>query len=181
MANCGDGINIPEKTISISNDEKKANRKKIMDFLVNKSGIPNMTKERAAGFCGNIYGESSYNPNAVNPSSKAYGICQWLGDRKKNLKALAASKGKSVGDLDLQLAFIVQEITGNYYKTQCWDRVVNASNTVESATRIILRHYEVPGKTAAEADAKTEEDAPIRTQYANKALEAFESGGDVGF
>jgi hypothetical protein len=180
MANCGDGINIPEKTISISNNEKKANRKKIMDFLVNKSGIPNMTKERAAGFCGNIYGESSYNPNAVNPSSKAYGICQWLGDRKKNLKALAALKGKSVGDLDLQLAFLVQEINGSYKKL-CWDKVVEADNTVQNATRIILRHYEVPGKTNAEADANTEKDAPTRTQYANKALEAFESGGDVGF
>lgn len=181
MASCGDNINIPQETISISDAEKKANRKKIMDFLVNKSGIPNMTKERAAGFCGNMFGESSYNPNAVNPSSKAYGICQWLGNRKTKLKELAASSGKSVGDLDLQLAFLVQEITGDYYKTQCWNRVVAAENTVENATRIILRHYEVPGRTAAEADAKTKEDAPIRTRYAKKALEAFESGGDVGF
>jgi len=31
---------------------------------------------------GNIYGESNYNHLAVNPTSGAYGIWQWLGSRK---------------------------------------------------------------------------------------------------
>lgn len=184
MATCESNINVPEKTIPISEDQKKDNRCKIMKFLIEKSGIPGITPERAAGFCGNMFGESGYNPNAVNPDSKAYGLCQWLGKRKMALKNFAASNGKSVDDLELQLNFLVNEITGDYYKKNCWDKVLAADNTVANATKLILRHFEVPGRTNAEADVVTNRDAPIRTQYAKKALQAYNNGNcdkSVGF
>jgi hypothetical protein len=34
---------------------------------------------------GNLIRESSLNPGAVNKTSGAYGIAQWLGSRKKSL------------------------------------------------------------------------------------------------
>lgn len=43
------------------------------------------TDYQAAGLVGNLMRESSMNPNAVNKSSGAYGLLQWLGPRKKNL------------------------------------------------------------------------------------------------
>ena len=184
MATCETNINISEKTIPISTEEAKSNRCKIMKFLIEKSGIPGITPERAAGFCGNMFGESGYNPNAINPSSKAYGLCQWLGQRKTKLKNFAASNGKPIDDLEVQLNYLVSEITGSYYKKNCWDKVLAAENTVANATRLILRHFEVPGRTNAEADAVTERDAPIRTKYANKALAAYNNGNcdnNVGF
>lgn len=199
MTSCGSNINVPEQTIEISNSQKLDNRCKIMNWLINQSGIPGMTPERAAGFCGNIFGESSYNPNVVNPSSKAYGICQWLGNRKTKLKNLAASKGKSVSDLDLQLGFLKDEINGSY-KTLCWNKILDNSkinrerianeinklgdDETAKATWLILRFYEVPGVTNEEADAKTIKDAPTRVGYARKALQAYNNGNcnkNVGF
>lgn len=191
MANCGENINIPKRTVAIPKDEKKDNRCKIMKWLIRESGIEGMTPERAAGLCGNIFAESNYNPNSVNPDSGAYGICQWLGDRQRKLKNLAASNHKQVNDLDLQLAFLKSEINGSY-KASCWNKVLDnnkinrqkikekvnnlGDDETAKATWVILRFYEVPGRTDEEADAQTINIANLRVRYAKKALEAYNNG-----
>lgn len=45
---------------------------------------------------------------------EGYGLCQWGGGRKGNLYDFSKSKGKSVGDLDLQLDFIMYEMQTSY-------------------------------------------------------------------
>lgn len=175
----GSSVDIGVTTSQISIDEKKNNRFKIMKFLIEESGIQGMTKERAAGICGNMFAESGFNPTAVNPSSKAIGLCQWLGARKKRLQALADSKSTTITDIDLQLAFLVQEINGTH--KGAWKKVVNAPNTVDDATKKFLRWYEVPGVDSASADARTEEVAPKRIGYAKKAFLSYPNNKDESF
>lgn len=52
-----------------------------MKYFMNKG----LTDYQAAGIVGNLMRESSMNSDAVNKSSGAYGLLQWLGPRKKNL------------------------------------------------------------------------------------------------
>ena len=108
--------------------------KKIWDFLMEKIGNP----WGVAGLMGNLYAESGLRANNLQNSyakklgmtdeaytaavddgsytnfvrdAAGYGLAQWTyWSRKRNLKEFAAAAGKSIGDLDMQLAFLVQEL-----------------------------------------------------------------------
>lgn len=58
---------------------------------------------------GNMFQESGCHPTALNSSSGAYGICQWLGGRKTGLENLAKEKGKDMSDLSVQLDWFWEE------------------------------------------------------------------------
>ena len=60
------------------------NIEKAYNFVISHGLQPH----QAAGILGNLIKESGVNPLAVNPDSKAYGIAQWLGQRKTKLLAL---------------------------------------------------------------------------------------------
>lgn len=72
----------------------------------------NYSNEAIAGAMGNIYCESGFKPTALNSSSGAYGLAQWLGGRRTNLQNYAASKGKTEEDEDCQIEFLIAELTG---------------------------------------------------------------------
>ena len=55
-----------------------------MNYFMGKG----LTQYQAAGLVGNLMRESSLQIGAVNPKSGAYGLAQWLGDRKKKLFAM---------------------------------------------------------------------------------------------
>ena len=84
------------------------NSEKVYNFLKEQGFSP----EAAAGVMGNLQQESGMDPNAVNPTSGAFGIGQWLGGRKKNLEAYAQSKGTKSNDLQTQLEFLMKELEG---------------------------------------------------------------------
>ena len=63
--------------------QQAPSREEIIQFYKNKG----FTEAQALGIVGNLTQESQLNPNAVNPTSGAYGYAQWLGDRKKKLFA----------------------------------------------------------------------------------------------
>jgi len=67
---------------------------------------------QAAVLAGNAQQESSFNPNAVNPTSGAYGLMQWLGPRRTALNNYAQSTGRSAADPNAQLDFIATEMNG---------------------------------------------------------------------
>jgi len=78
--------------------------------------------DQVAGILGNIAQESTFNPGAKNGSY--YGLCQWDGDRQKDLKSFAATfdPKRDIGSLDTQLDFIYHEmqetkieVAGNEY------------------------------------------------------------------
>ncbi|MFP9075857.1 phage tail tip lysozyme, partial [Enterococcus faecalis] len=61
--------------------------------------------------------ESQLNPSAVNPSSGATGIAQWLGPRLTSLKEFAHKKGKKDTDLGVQVEFLLSELNSSYYQS----------------------------------------------------------------
>lgn len=102
--------------------------------------------EQAAGIAGSFQQESSLNPNAVNPTSGAYGIGQWLAPRRADFKAWA---GKDIrgSSLDEQLAFFQYEVTKG--KEKAAGDKLRAARTAAEAARIHSEEYERPGRAEA--------------------------------
>ncbi len=65
----------------------------------------------AAAVMGNIEQESGFNTSAVNSSSGASGLCQWLGDRLENLKKFAKDRGVEWTDEETQILYLIGELT----------------------------------------------------------------------
>lgn len=65
-----------------------------------------------AGIMGNLMQESTLSTTAVNPTSGATGIAQWLGARLTMLRDRASEEGVSYTDLKFQLDFLVWEFEG---------------------------------------------------------------------
>lgn len=107
---------------------------------------------QAAGIVGNLFQESSLNPNAVNPKSGAYGMAQYLGPRKKQLIQFAQANGASPSDPRTQLDFMVSELNGP--ESRARDRLLEAK-TPEEAAQIFRVHYERPGKAEANDSRRT--------------------------
>ena len=82
------------------------------DFFVAKG----LTKFQSAGIVGNLDQESQMNPGAVQPGGPGRGIAQWSAggrwdaDGNDNAVWYAATRGQSVGTLNLQLEFIWYEL-----------------------------------------------------------------------
>lgn len=79
---------------------------KAKQYFVNKG----MTDVAATGLVANLMRESALNPNAVNGTSGAYGLAQWLGSRKRALFNKYGNK-PSFND---QLDFIWSELNSSH-------------------------------------------------------------------
>lgn len=77
----------------------------IAQYLIDKG----VDRTHIAAIMGNMFQESGCHPTALNSSSGAYGICQWLGGRKTGLENLAKEKGKDISDLSVQLDWFWEE------------------------------------------------------------------------
>lgn len=128
-----------------------------------------MTKAGAAGLMGNLYAESALNPRNLQQSyerslgytddtytygvdvgtyknfvkdSAGYGLAQWtFHTRKQNLLNYAKSKGKSIGDLGMQIDFLIKELKEDYHAV--WAKLVSTTN-VREASNMVLFNYESP-------------------------------------
>lgn len=113
------------------------NNAKAFNFLVDKGFTPN----QAAGAVGSMMQESGgggeISTTALNPSSGAYGIAQWLGGRKSALQAK-----KDFDKIDTQLEHVWSELKGSegaaYTK-------MKATKTLAEATTVWTLDYERPG------------------------------------
>lgn len=143
------------------------NEEKIWNYFIQELGLNDI---QAAAIMGNMEQESSFDPKIVNPRSGAYGIAQWLGNRKTNLENLAQSKGKPVSDLGLQLDFLKSELQGGYKTTVL--EPIKASNNIAQATRIWLERFEIPCTPGPDCDPEMQ----IRLPNAIKWLKKFGGG-----
>ena len=77
--------------------------------------------------------------------SQGFGICQWTyWNRKQNLLNYAKSKCVSIGDLEMQLDFLItQELQKGYRSV--WNTLVCAKS-VKEASDIVLTQFEKPAK-----------------------------------
>lgn len=103
---------------------------KAMQFFQGKG----LSFTQSAGIVGRLFAESKLDPNAINPKSGAYGIAQWLGDRK--MAAVATQ-----GDLDRQLQLIWNEFHNK--ESQSFKDILN-SKTIPDVSNA-MEEYERAG------------------------------------
>lgn len=86
---------------------------------------------QVSAIIGALLQESELSPNAENPSSKAYGIAQWLGPRKNKIIAK-----KDYSKLEVQLAFIIEEFNGD--ESIAGTKLKNAKTLEEAITAMAI-------------------------------------------
>ncbi|MEM4720882.1 MAG: phage tail tip lysozyme [Candidatus Methanomethylicaceae archaeon] len=97
--------------------------------------------EVAAGFAGNFFVESRCLPKSNGPSG--IGLAQWCGSRRNQLLTYAKSRGRPWWDLDVQLDFVILELSDLPLTHR--DKILN-SPSVELAATYISIYYERPRK-----------------------------------
>lgn len=140
-----------------------SNAKTVYDYMVSKGLSP----AGAAGVVGNLLVESNVNPTAQNPSG-AYGIAQWMGNRKQALLASSADAAVDPGTLFAQEPFILQELKQDGLYDQ-----LKTINDPDAAATLVMDKYEIPGNGPNHDDGTGGQ----RVAYARQLL-AFK--GNVG-
>ena len=162
--------------------------KQIWDFLkaegFNDYGI--------AGLMGNLYAESSLKPTNMENAYESklgynddsytkavdngtytnfvkdavgYGLAQWTyWSRKQNLLNYAKSKNKSIGDLNVQLEFLVKELKESY--TNSVYKVLKEAASILEASNAVLLKFERPANTGASVQA-------VRANYGQKFYDKY--------
>ena len=160
-----------------------------------------LTDAGAAGLMGNLYAESGLRPNNLQNSYEGklgvadaeytemvdrgtyanfgndragYGLAQWTyPSRKAALLAYAKAAGKSIGDLEMQLGFLMQELSTGY-KTVL--NVLRTTVSVREASDIVLLQFERP---ADQSEARRKQRAEYGQKYFDKY--AKKGVGVMGF
>lgn len=77
----------------------------------------------------------------VNDSA-GYGLCQWTyWSRKRNLLTYARSKNKSIGDLQMQLEFLMLELESNYKSVYV---ALKTASDIRLASDVVVKQFERP-------------------------------------
>lgn len=165
---------------------------KIWNFLKSKG----LNSFAIAGLMGNLYAESGLNPKNLQNSyekklghtdesytaavdcgeytnfakdAAGYGLAQWTyHTRKAALLAYAKSTGKSVGDLEMQLCFLMKELTGNYSGVLS---ELKKASSVLAASNIVLMKFERPADQSESVQKK-------RAGYGQTYFDKFNAGGN---
>lgn len=144
----------------------------------------------AAGLMGNLYAESGLLPNNLQNTfnsklglsdkeytkrvdngtytnfvhdSAGYGLAQWTyWSRKQNLLNFAKSKGKSIGDLEIQLQFLTTELR-NSYRNSVYN-ILKTAISIQQASDAVLLNFECP----ANAQAQRSQRVQLGQNYYNK-------------
>lgn len=136
------------------------NRRYVYQRLRSELGL---TPAQAAGAVGGLGGESgrTLDPNAVNPTSGALGIGQWLGGRAQGVKK---------GDLRSQTNHLIAELKGPERGAL---NQLRSTHTLSDATRAWVEGFERPSPSEISSSM------PARLGYARDAFSAFHglSGG----
>lgn len=112
------------------------------------------TKEAAAGICGNIAMESSWNINVVEETTKAnkgYGLCQWTNSTRLNvLKTRCGKKPDLKCQLDYCIAEWNCENDMNHLPGGCGSKaILMAAKTPEQAAEVVCWKFEAPKEETA--------------------------------
>lgn len=141
------------------------NEKRIWDYLLAKG----LSAAGAAGLMGNLYAESGLNPQNLQNTyekklgytdaaytaavdsgkyqnfvhdSAGYGLAQWTyWSRKQNMLNFARAAGKSIGDLEMQLDFLFEELSTGYRSVLS---TLKTATAVRTASDSVLLDFERP-------------------------------------
>lgn len=180
-------ISYLEDNISQAPDEKR-----IWDALYREIGNP----YGVAALMGNLYAESGLLPNNLQDSYEGilgytdasytqavdsgrytnfkmdragYGLAQWSAEeRKTSLIAYANSQGCSIANLDMQLAFLCNELETKF--PGVLDVLKNATS-VREASDYVLFHFEAPRDQGAAVQAQRAANGSVYySRYAQSAV-----------
>lgn len=177
--------------------------KRIWDFLkaegFNDFGV--------AGLMGNLDAESGLRPNNLQDTygtkfkltdaqyttavdngtytnfvrdEAGYGLAQWTyWSRKQNLLNYAKSKNKSIGDLQMQLEFLVKELKESY--TNSVYNVLKTATSVQQASNAVLMNFERPLNAASHKTKRAEMSQVYYNKYANTTTKFKEEYSMIEF
>ena len=148
-------------------------------YIWNRLTAAGLTPAGAAGLMGNLYAESGLNPeNLQNTHEKklgltdaaytaavdagtytnfagdgaGYGLAQWtFSKRKEKLLEYVRAAGKSIGDLEAQLGFLLQELAGSFPGVLS---TLKTAREVRSASDAVLLQFERPRDQSEAAQAR---------------------------
>ena len=123
-------LSIEDQNIFAKGGQMKRARQAV-GYFVNKG----LTREQAAGLVGNLMRESGMNIAAINPNSGAYGLGQWLGNRKTRLFRRYGYHPT----FEQQLDYIWDELNTSHRRGL---QMLRASETVDDAARNAFGYYE---------------------------------------
>ena len=149
----------------------EGNERIVAEYLLDKG----LDEVQVAAIIGNMYQESGVNPALVNKDSGAFGLCQWLGNRLDDLRALCDERGAPYTDISVQLDFFWDEFTmaradGWSFRSNYDDFMACLNDDqLETAVEIFARHFE-----RCNPD---EMNLPRRNEHARRVLDALRTGG----
>ena len=152
-----------------------SNAQKIWDRLLSAG----LTPAGAAGLMGNLQAESGLRPDNLQNSYEkklgmpdeeytaavdcgaytgfvsdgaGYGLAQWTyASRKAALLAYAKARGRSVGDLDIQMDYLIWELGKKF--PAVWDKLRTTASVREASDCVLLK-FERPANQSAENCAR---------------------------
>lgn len=139
------------KTVKLTDDERNDNAMKIMKELIKND----YSVIIAAGIVGNMWTESRWNPTLVNKNDygkESIGLCQWRGDRNVKLRKFAKDKGKNWQDIDIQIAYLMTELTKSNFNRNGkngYSGFMNAK-TPQEAAKLFCYYWERPKECSQE-------------------------------
>lgn len=130
------------------------------------------TYEKKLGMNDETYTKAVDNGTYTNfvRDSAGYGLAQWTyWSRKQNLLEYAKQKKVSIGDLTMQIEFLIKEIKGY---AGVW-KVLTTTKSVREASDAVLLQYERPANQGAEVQEK-------RAAFGEEYYKQFAGGNNMG-
>ena len=152
-----------------------SNEEKIWNYLKAQG----LSSAGAAGLMGNLYAESGLIPTNLQNTyekklgysdaaytaavdsgaytnfirdSAGYGLAQWTyWSRKQALQQYAKSCKKSIGDLEMQLGFLMKELAGNFKAVLA---TLKTASSVRAASDAVLIQFERPADQSEAAKVR---------------------------
>jgi flagellar capping protein FliD len=168
-------------------DTSAADPKKMWDFFKSKG----MTQAGIAGVMGNLYAESSLRPCNLQSSFEkklgmtdaeytaavdagtytnfvrdgaGYGLAQWTyWSLKQDMLDFHKAKGKSIGDLNTQMEFLVHQLSTEF--AAVW-KILTTTASVREASNAMLLKFERPADQSESVQQK-------RADYSQKYYDQF--------
>jgi len=168
-----------------------ANKDIIRDYLFRQG----LTTPAVFGLLGNIQAESYFEPKNLQDSyekklgftditytaavdsgayqnfakdAAGFGICQWTSSgRKAGLLDYARSKGVSIGDMTMQLEYLMKELHGAYKGVL---NGIQKAETIRQASDIVLTQFERPADQSENAKK-------YRASLGEKLYEEYKAAG----
>lgn len=149
------------------------NTRIIISQLISKG----LNAAAAVGICGNIKQESGFNPAAVNSSSGASGICQWLGSRRTAMIGMVGTDWKN--NLTGQIDYLWYELTCTSESAVMpyLQAVPNTESGAREAAEWFVRKFERCGNYGFEVPLRQKNASEIWSQI---VIQMTSTGGNSG-